>query len=161
MTDIIMHPFPPVYSTSSFILILGSFPSVKSREEGFYYGYMRNRFWPMLERIYNEKAESTEERRKLILNHGLALWDSINSCKIKGSADSSISDAIPNDIPSLLENTKIKRIITNGRKAYSIYMKYIYEKTGIEPVCLPSTSPANAAWSLDDLIKAWGEALSL
>ena len=137
MTDIIIHPFPPVYSTSSFILILGSFPSVKSREEGFYYGYMRNRFWPMLERIYNEKAESTED------------------------ADSSISDAIPNDIPSLLENTKIKRIITNGRKAYSIYMKYIYEKTGIEPVCLPSTSPANAAWSLDDLIKVWREALSL
>ncbi len=161
MKTIIIHPFPPVYSASSTILILGSFPSVKSREEGFYYGHRWNRFWPMLERIYNENAGNIEERKSIILKHGLALWDSIYSCRISGSADSSIQDAVPNDVPELLKETEIKKIITNGKKAYSVYMEYIYSKTGIVPVCLPSTSPANAAWSLDALTEVWRNALSL
>ena len=158
--DSVVHPFPPIYDEKSKILILGSFPSVKSREEGFYYGHPRNRFWPMLERIFSAKAGTIEEKKELLLFNHIALWDSIASCHIEGSADSSILDAVPNDILTLLNKTQIERIITNGRKSYEVYMEYIFPKTSIEPIYLPSTSPANASWTLDKLIDAWKQYLT-
>lgn len=161
MSEELHHPFQPVYDKNSRILILGSFPSVKSRELGFYYGHPRNRFWPILTELFKTKAETIEEKKNLILSHHLALWDAASSCTISGSSDISIAAVIPNDIPAIMKTSGIERIIANGTKAYEIYMSFIYPKTGIEAVKLPSTSPANAAWSLDDLIKAWGEALSL
>lgn len=159
MSEIIIHPFPPVYDRNSRILILGSFPSVKSREEGFYYGHPRNRFWPLMERLYSCPLSNIEEKKEFLHSHGIALWDSIGSCCIKGSADSSIENALPNDISKLIAKTKIERIIANGGKAYDIYLHYIYPLTGLEAIRLPSTSPANASWSLYRLEKEWGRAL--
>ena len=155
MNDFLTHPFPPIYDRESRILVLGSFPSVKSREEGFYYGHPRNRFWPMLERIFRTEVHTIPEKKDLLLKNGIAIWDSIASCRIEGSSDASIIDALPNNIPALLSETRIERIITNGRKAYEIYRKYIFPITGIDALCLPSTSPANAAWTLEKLIDKW------
>ena len=151
-----IHPFPPVFSNDSKILILGSFPSVKSRETAFYYGNGQNRFWRVLSRVFNEPTPvSKEEKTKLILSHSLALWDVVGSCDIVGSADSSIKRAVPNDVFSLLEKTKIETVVTNGKTADRLYKKLLMENVGIEPVCLPSTSPANAAYSLEDLVLLW------
>lgn len=151
----IIHPFPPVFDERSEILILGSFPSVKSREEGFYYGNPHNRFWKMLSAIFGESAGSMEEKKALLLSHRIALWDSIASCRIEGSSDSSITGIVPNRIPELIAETRITRILANGTKAYDAYMRHIYAEGSIIPVRMPSTSPANAAWTLQKLIDAW------
>ena len=155
MKQVIIHPFPPVADALSEILILGSFPSVKSRENGFYYGHPSNRFWKVLESLYSTELKTVEEKKALLLEHRIALWDSIASCRIEGSADSRIEDPVPNDIAGLMKQTRIGKIFTNGTKSTEIYMRFIYPATGILPVRLPSTSPANASWSLERLIEAW------
>ncbi len=152
----IKHPIPPLYDSRSRILILGSFPSVKSREERFFYGHPQNRFWRVISSIFEEKTPQTiEEKRQLATNHHIALWDVIASCSIEGSADSSIRDVIPNDLRPLLENSQIQRIFVNGKTAEKYYKKFIKPTLGISATVLPSTSPANAAWSLDQLVDAW------
>lgn len=154
-----IHPFPPVYDGQSRLLILGSFPSVKSRENGFYYGNPGNRFWPVLASILNEPLpHGNEEKKALLLKNGIALWDCIASCEITGSSDSSIRDAVPNDIASLLQKTQIKAVFTNGKAADAVYRKYVLPQTGIEAVCLPSTSPANASYTLERLRGEWAKA---
>lgn len=151
-----VHPIPPLYDKNSRILILGSFPSVKSRETNFFYGHPQNRFWKVIARILSEKTPVTiQEKKTMLLGHNIALWDVIHSCEIEGSADSTIKNVVPNDINNILENSEIKRIYVNGKKAESLYKKYIEKQTGIEAVVLPSTSPANAAWSEEKLYEAW------
>ena len=150
------HPFDPVWDRESKILILGSFPSVKSREQMFFYGHPRNRFWTVVSMLLDiETPVTTEEKRAMLLNNHIALWDVIASCDIYGSSDSSIKNAVPNDIGFIIKNSKIKRIFTNGATADKLYKKYILPATGIEAVRLPSTSPANAAKSVDELVKEW------
>lgn len=152
----ITHPFPPLYDENSETLILGSFPSVKSRENMFFYGHPQNRFWKVISKIYDEKLPDTiGEKKALILNHRLALWDSIRSCAIVGSSDSSVRDVVPNDISEIISNSKIDRIFCNGALSYKMYMKYIFPTTEIKALKLPSTSPANAAYSLERLIGEW------
>lgn len=152
----VVHPFDPVVSPDSRILILGSLPSVKSREEGFYYGHPRNRFWPMLAAIFGEDCPAgNQARQELILRHGLALWDVIAECDIAGSADASVRGAMPVDISRVMEAAHIERIICNGTLAGRLYQQHLLPVTGIDAIVLPSTSPANAAWSLQKLTDAW------
>lgn len=147
------HTFGPVYDQNSRVLILGSFPSVKSREQGFYYGHPQNRFWKMLAAIYKEEIpNSIDEKKKFLLKHGIALWDVIESCDIEGSSDSSIRNVVVNDIARILMEAPIKVVLTNGKKAQELYRKYVKHP---EAVCLPSTSPANAACKLEKLIEEW------
>ena len=152
----LVHPFPPVYDAESEILILGSFPSVKSREIMFYYGHPQNRFWRVLAAVYNADVPlNTDEKTRFLLKHHIALWDVIASCEITGSADSSIKNAVPNDLSVILSRADIRRIYTNGKTSEKYYKRFSEEITGRGSVCLPSTSPANAVWSLDRLIGAW------
>lgn len=152
----IVHPIPPLFWDNSKVLILGSFPSVKSREQAFFYGHSQNRFWKVISAIFGLKLPQTiEEKKQLIKNCNLALWDVIASCEIIGSDDSSIKNVVPNDIEEILKITKIERIFVNGKTAEKYYKKYIEKKVNIKAVCLPSTSPANAAYSLDKLIEKW------
>lgn len=156
MTQRLDHPFGPLYDENSRVLILGSFPSVKSREQNFFYGHPQNRFWRVVAAIFDQLVPQTvEDKKQLILGSGLALWDSIASCEITGSSDSSIRNARANDIGIILGNCNIERIYCNGRKSHELYQKYIEPQTGREAVCLPSTSPANAQWTLEKLIEAW------
>ena len=156
----IIHPIPPLYDADSRILILGSFPSVKSREAMFFYGHPQNRFWPLLARLFDESVpQSIPEKRELALRHNIALWDSIHSCTISGSSDSSIRDVVPNDLSVILDNSRVERIFCNGATSHRLYMKYIFPLTGIEAVKLPSTSPANAAFGMDRLVDKWKEIL--
>ena len=150
------HPFPPLFGPDSEALILGSFPSVKSREQSFFYGHPQNRFWRVIAAVFEEDVPSSiEEKTLLILQNRLALWDSIRSCTITGSSDSSVRDVVPNDISAILGNSKVERIFCNGALSHKMYMKYIYPDVRIKAVKLPSTSPANAAFSLDRLIREW------
>lgn len=152
----LIHPIAPVFDSESKVLILGSFPSVKSREEGFFYGHPRNRFWKVTSNVFGEDIPcSIEEKKAFLLRNHLALWDVIGSCNIEGSSDSSIRNVTVNDISVILDLADIKAIYLNGRKAYELYQKYLYPVTCREGICLPSTSPANATWRQDDLIKAW------
>ena len=152
----ILHPFGPLFSPESRVLILGSFPSVKSREQNFFYGHPQNRFWKVIAALYGcEPPTTIPEKRELILSHGLALWDSIASCVITGSSDASIRDVQPNDLRRILDHCPIEQICCNGRKSHEMYVKYIQPGLGREAICLPSTSPANAQWSLEKLIDAW------
>ena len=152
----IIHPISAVYDENSEILILGSFPSVKSREAGFFYGHPQNRFWKVTAAVFNEDVpESIEEKREFLLLNRIAVWDVIESCEITGSADSSIKNVKANDIGKVLKNTRISLIFVNGKTAEKLYNKYVFPVLGKECVCLPSTSPANAAWSLDKLIGEW------
>ncbi|MBE5954917.1 MAG: DNA-deoxyinosine glycosylase [Lachnospiraceae bacterium] len=152
----IFHTFRPVYNEESTILILGSFPSVKSRENNFYYGHPQNRFWKVIAGVFNVKVpETIEEKKTMLLDHGIAIWDVIESCTIHGSSDSSIKDVIVNDFSEILENSKVEKIYVNGGKAYELYEKYAKQKTGIPAIKLPSTSPANAAWKVERLVEAW------
>ena len=156
----IHHTSEPVYDENSRILILGSFPSVKSRENHFYYGHPQNRFWKVLASILEEAVpETIEEKKAMLLNHHIAIWDVIESCTILGSSDTSIKDVVVNDFTEILQNSKIEKIFVNGTKAYELYHKYAEKKTGIKAVRLPSTSPANAAWKLDGLCQTWRELL--
>ena len=150
------HPFPPVCDGNSRILILGSFPSAASRRAGFYYGHPRNRFWRVLEAVTGETVpEETEGRREFLLAHGIALWDSIGSCEIEGSSDASIKNSVPNPIAELIAETRIERVFCNGKASHACYEKYVYPLTGVHAVFLPSTSPANAAWSVERLAEEW------
>ncbi len=152
----VVHPFPPLYDEHSEILILGSFPSVKSREEMFFYGHPQNRFWKVLSALFEYDIPVTkEEKKELLLSNKIALWDVIGSCEIEGSSDSSIKNVLANDLSEIICAANIRRIFVNGKTAERYYNKYTKEKIGREAICLPSTSPANAAWSLDRLISAW------
>ena len=151
-----VHPIPPLFDKNSEKLILGSFPSIKSRETMFFYGHPQNRFWKLTAKIFDEETPNTvEEKTKLILTHRLALWDSIHSCVITGSSDSSVKDVVANDLSVILNNSRVERIFCNGALSHKMYMKYIYPQTGIKAVKLPSTSPANAAFSIDRLYEQW------
>ena len=152
----ITHPIPPLYRGDSEILILGSFPSVKSRESAFFYGHPQNRFWKVVSILFEDDLPKTvPEKRDFLLRHHIAAWDVIRSCEITGSSDSSIRNVTPNDLSPILEAADIRQIYVNGRTAEKMYRKYTEPMTGRHAVCLPSTSPANAAWSLDRLIAAW------
>lgn len=150
------HPFGPLYNENSRVLILGSFPSVKSRAQNFFYGHPQNRFWKVVAAVFDQPVpKNIDEKKRLILSSGLALWDTIASCEITGSSDASIRNAKANDIRIILEHCNIKRIYCNGRKSHELYRKYIEPAVGREAICLPSTSPANAQWTLEKLIAEW------
>ena len=184
-SSFLVHPIPPLYDKDSRILILGSFPSPKSREAQFFYGHPQNRFWKVMARVLDWHGESgscpaggfseggcsadcpvpadgpvfvpssTEEKRAMLRSNHVALWDTIASCEITGASDSSITNVTPNDLSSILETAKIRAVFCNGAASHKLYMKYIFPVTGREAVKLPSTSPANAAWSVDRLTEAW------
>lgn len=152
----VTHPFEPLYDRNSKILILGSFPSVKSREQMFFYGHPRNRFWKVISAVFECDTPNTiDEKRQFLLTHGIALWDVIASCEITGSSDSSIKNVTANDIAIILNSANIRNIFVNGKTAEKYFNKYIKNTVNREAVCLPSTSPANAAWSTERLLKAW------
>ncbi len=152
----IVHPIPPLYDKNSKTLILGSFPSVKSREAEFFYGHPQNRYWAVVAEVFEcKKPETTEEKKEFVLSHNLAMWDVIGQCEIEGSADSTIKNVTANDLSVILNSCQIERIFVNGKTAEKYYNKYTYPKTGIKAICLPSTSPANAAWSIPKLVDAW------
>lgn len=155
------HNIPPLYDKNSKILILGSFPSVKSREGQFFYHHPQNRYWKVMAAVFDCKIPVTiEEKKAMILSHQTAMWDVISSCEISGSSDSSIRNVIPNDIGKLLQETEIEKIYTNGGTAHKYYQKYIRKQIGWDDIMLPSTSPANAAWSLERLIAEWKEKIT-
>ena len=157
----IEHPFPPVVDEKCRILILGSFPSVKSREDGFFYGHPQNHFWRMLATVFHEPVPADIHAKKsLLLQHHIALWDVIASCIIEGSSDASVRNAVPVDITKVTNIAPISCILCNGALAGKLYQKHLLPVTGIEAVVLPSTSPANAAWSLEKLTEAWKHALT-
>lgn len=154
--QLVTHTFEPIYNSQSKVLILGTFPSVKSRENAFYYGHPQNRFWKVMAGLTGGQVpESIEEKKALLLNHGIAIWDVICSCEIQGSSDSSIRNVIPNDIERVLQDSGIEKVYGNGDKACRLYHKFCLEKTKKEIIRLPSTSPANAAFSLERLIECW------
>ncbi len=152
----INHPIPPVFDENSKILILGSFPSVKSREQMFFYGHPQNRFWKVVSAVFEKPLpETVEEKREFLLSSQIALWDVISSCDITGSSDSSIKNVIPNDLNKILEYAHIRKIFVNGKTSEKYYNKYMFNKTKREAIYLPSTSPANASWTLSCLIEEW------
>ena len=152
------HPIPPLYDKQSRILILGSFPSVKSREAMFFYGHKQNRFWKVLSSVLDCPLPVTvEEKKEMLLSHGIALWDVIASCEIYGSSDSSIRNVVPNDLSVILEQADIKQIYANGTKSFELYQKYVKEDAKRDMIKLPSTSPANASWTLDKLVGEWSQ----
>ncbi|MBR7132124.1 MAG: DNA-deoxyinosine glycosylase [Clostridia bacterium] len=156
MSNTVFHPIEPLYDKNSRILVLGSFPSQKSREQGFFYGHPQNRFWRVLAAVFGcETPNTVEQKRELLLSHRIAVWDVIASCEIIGSSDSSIKNVVPNDLSVILKTANIKCIFVNGKTAEKFYNRYIKERVGRTAVCLPSTSPANAAWSLERLIEKW------
>lgn len=156
MEQACIHNIEPVYDKTSKILILGSFPSVKSRENQFFYGHPQNRFWKVLSEIYCEPfPQSIIEKKELLIKHSIAVWDVVFSCTINGSSDSSIKNVVPCDVPKILSNSQIGKIYTNGLTAQGLYNKYLYEKLGKKAICLPSTSPANARYSLEKLVLSW------
>ncbi len=155
-----VHPFGPVCDEHSKILILGSFPSVKSRENGFFYGHPQNRFWKVLAAVTGKAVPQTvEEKRTFLLESGIAVWDVIASCDIAGSSDASIVHAQPTDLRRLLAACPIERIYANGTTAKRLYDSYQRAQCGRDCILLPSTSPANAAWSLERLVERWAELL--
>lgn len=152
----IHHPINPIYDKNSKILILGSFPSVKSREAGFFYGHPQNRFWKVTAAVCGVEVPTTiEEKKAFLLENHIAVWDVIHSCDIVGSSDSSIRNVVANDLNVILECADIRQIYVNGKKAEELYNKYIYPQIQREAICLPSTSPANAAWSVERLVDVW------
>lgn len=152
MEQTIIHPFPPIYNSESRILILGSFPSTASRAREFYYGHPRNRFWPLLAALLNEPEPYTiEEKKQLLLNHRIALYDAVSSCAVDNSADASIHAVVPADLSGIFQTAAIQAVFANGNKAHEVCTKQI----GISAVKLPSTSPANARFRFDDLLAAW------
>ncbi len=152
----ISHPIPPVYDQNSRILILGSFPSVKSRESAFFYGHPQNRFWKVLCAVLNDPLPQTiDEKKRLLRSRRIALWDVIASCEIVGSADSTIKNALPNDLSDILALCPDIVIFTNGTTAHRYYRRYMEKRLGKNAICLPSTSAANAAYTLPKLKEAW------
>lgn len=152
----VVHEISPVYDEKSKILILGSFPSVKSRESHFFYGHPQNRFWKVMAEIFGEEIPSSvEEKKKLLLNNHVAVWDVIASCTIEGSSDSSIKDVVPNNLSCILRAADIKQIYCNGGTSYRLFCKYCEPVLGRKAVKLPSTSPANASYRLERLVEEW------
>lgn len=152
----VYHNIPPVFDKNSEVLILGSFPSVKSREVQFFYGHPQNRFWKVIAHIYGSPVPTNiPSKKKLLLDNRIALWDVIGSCEINGSSDSSIRNAVPNEIAALVMKTHINRIFANGTTSYNMYNRLCRDSVGIDAIKLPSTSPANAAYSLDRLVSEW------
>ena len=165
----ICHPIPALYDNESRVLILGSFPSPRSRTAGFFYGHPQNRFWKVMANVLQWDGtgggqvpetgvfipQTTEEKSLMLHRSHIAVWDTIASCEITGASDASITDVTPNDLSPILQAADIRQMFCNGTKSYDLYMKYIFPVTGIKPVKLPSTSPANAAWSVERLTEAW------
>ena len=154
--EALIHPIPPTYDENSEILILGSFPSPKSRESGYFYGHPQNRFWKVMASVFEDTLPKTvAEKEAFLLRHHIAAWDVIHACTIIGASDSSIVDVVVNDITPILQAARIRAIFVNGKTAFKHYQKYSEPATGRKAICLPSTSPANAAWSLERLTDAW------
>lgn len=156
MSNVVFHPLEPVFNSSSRVLILGTMPSPKSRQAGFYYAHPQNRFWRVLFAVMGEEfSTDTVKRRELCLSHGIALWDVVKSCEITGAADSSIKNAVPNDLSIILQKADIKAVFTTGKTAQRLYQKLCFPKTGIPAAVLPSPSGANCAVSLESLMKSY------
>lgn len=152
----VRHELAPVYDENSRVLVLGTFPSVKSRETGFYYGHKQNRFWRVLSRVFDDALPAmNDEKQAFLIKHGVALWDVVAQCDIEGSMDADIKRPEANDIGLILGGANIKAIFANGQTAYKLYMRLIYSQTGIKIIPLPSTSPANAGISFDALAEKW------
>ncbi len=148
----VTHGFIPIYNDYSKIIILGSMPSVGSRKVNFYYGNPNNRFYDVLSILFEcEKPKTTEQKTKMLIENGIALFDVLSQCEIKGSSDSSIKNAKPNDLSPIFKAANIQKVFANGKTAYMYYKKFFDD----DIICLPSTSPANAAYSLDKLVDAW------
>jgi len=155
---------PPLHGTRAGALILGSFPSPKSREQGFFYGHPQNRFWPLMATLTGESVPDwadIEAKKRIILDHGLAVWDTIGACDIRGASDASIRNVQPNDVAALIRRLGVQAVFCNGAASGRVYARYAQPLTGLPATVLPSTSPANAAWSMDRLRQAWGQALGL
>lgn len=156
MPELMEHGISPVYNKESTILILGSFPSVKSREGQFFYHHPQNRFWRVLAAVYSETVPQTiEDKKKFLLRNRIAVWDVIKSCEITGSSDSSIRNVVQNDLSIILQSANIRALFANGNKSFELYNRYCKAATGYDIIKLPSTSPANAAYTLDRLVEAW------
>lgn len=152
----ITHPFEALYNKDSKILILGSFPSVKSREQKFFYGHRQNRFWAVTAKVFGcEIPQTIEEKKAFLHKNKIALWDVIGECDITGSSDSSIKNVKANDLSKIFAASDIKAVFVNGKTALKYYNIYTRDAVGRNAICLPSTSPANAAWSIDRLVEAW------
>lgn len=152
----IRHTLAPVFNAQSRILILGTMPSPKSRENNFYYMHPQNRFWRVISSVCQEPLpESNAQRTALLLKNGIALWDTLAECDIIGAADSTVKNAVPNDLSLIMNSADIKMIFTTGKTAYKYYCKYQKKQTGIDAICLPSTSPANARLGIDELINEY------
>ncbi|WP_407441006.1 DNA-deoxyinosine glycosylase [Fibrobacter sp.] len=155
----VTHEFPALFAPDSEILMLGSIPSPKSREQGFYYGHPQNRFWKVMAQVLGEPLPATiDEKKNMLLKHKIALWDVLDSCTIVGASDTSIEDVTPNDISKIVAKSRIKRILCTGATAHKLYQKYCESATGMPAIKLPSTSPANCATSLEKLVKAYQQA---
>lgn len=159
--EYVTHGFDPVFDENTKILLLGTMPSPKSREQGFYYGHPQNRMWRVLCSVFETPlVKTTEEKKKFLLSHGIGMWDILKSCEIQGASDSSIQKEIPNDFDFILKKADIQEIFTTGRKAFQLYQKYLEQKTGIVAGYLPSTSPANCGhYDLDTLIECYKKVL--
>lgn len=151
----VYHELEPIYNEFSKVLILGSLPSVKSREVGFYYAHPQNRFWLILESLFGVSLPDVQAKKEFLLSHGVALWDTVASCEISGSSDASIKNIEVNDLTNLLQDSQIKFVFCTGRKAYNLYQKYMKPNTNIDAFLLPSPSAANARCSLSDLISSY------
>lgn len=162
--DFIIHPIEPTFDQNSRVLILGSFPSVKTRADAFPYAHPQNRFWPLMSRLLEIdpplSASEPERSRRLLLEHNVAIWDTIASCEIIGSADSSIRNATATDLGRIFDAADIRMVFCNGGTSYKLYQKWQYQQWGREAILLPSTSPANAAWSMDRLYDTWKQVLN-
>lgn len=158
--SILEHPFPPIYNSDSRILILGSFPSVKSRINGFFYGNPQNRFWKIISKVTNNLLPTNiSEKKALLLTNHIALWDVVKTCDIEGSKDNSIRNIIPNDLSIILNQSSIKTIFANGNMAYNLYDKYSKNLYSMNIIKLPSTSPANASYNFEKLFEIWNKSL--
>lgn len=154
-TEHIIHGFRPVFDNNSRVLVLGSMPSVKSREQGFYYGHPQNRFWKIIAAVCDCSVPVTiPDKQSLLLENGIAVWDVISECDLVGSSDASLKNVVPADLSVILDNAPIKAVFTNGSAASDIYVKY-QSVSDIPHIRLPSTSPANAAWSFERLLEKW------
>lgn len=150
------HQFEPVYDADSRVLILGTFPSVKSRENQFFYGHPQNRFWKVMAGLTGQPVPQTvSQKKQLLLDQHIAIWDVIQRCEIEGSSDSSIRNVVPCDLTAILRGSRIRAIFANGATAAKLYEKHQKKQMGMDIITLPSTSPANAAYRLEDLLQAW------
>ncbi|MEN6594508.1 MAG: DNA-deoxyinosine glycosylase [Clostridiaceae bacterium] len=158
--ETVLHTIPPVFTSESEILILGTMPSPKSREAAFYYAHPQNRFWPALALVYGGKPPQTvEEKTAFLLNHRLALWDVLHSCDITGASDASIRNPVANDIPALIAHSSIRRVLCTGAAAARLYRALVEPITNLACTALPSPSAANAKMSLSSLARAYAKAL--